>query len=90
MTTVLSWRSFAENIQNKRRSGKSNPDEETLRGTLAIALSAGGLIVIAYGAVFAGAGMWLKAYPQLKRYPDRPMPKYIPPRDARVHDPMNY
>ena len=59
-------------------------------GTLAIALSSGGLIVIAYGAVFVGAGMWLKAYPQLKQYPDRPMPKYIPPRDTRVHDPMNY
>ena len=59
-------------------------------GTLAIALSSGGLIVIAYGAVFVGAGMWLKAYPQLKQYPDRPMPKYIPPRDSRVHDPMNY
>ena len=59
-------------------------------GTLAIALSAGGLIVIAYGAVFVGAGMWLKAYPQLKQYPDRPMPKYVPPRDTRVHDPMKY
>ncbi|OYV05300.1 MAG: hypothetical protein CFE26_12310 [Verrucomicrobiales bacterium VVV1] len=59
-------------------------------GTLAIALSAGGFVVIAYGAVFVGAGMWIKAYPQLKRYPDRPMPKYVPPRDSRVHDPMSY
>ena len=58
--------------------------------TLAIALSAGGLIVIAYGAVFVGAGMWLKAYPQLKRYPDRPLPKYVAPRDRRVHDPTAY
>jgi|GEM_PF-4589253 len=59
-------------------------------GTLAIALSAGGLIVIAYGAVIAGAGMWLKSYPQLKNYPDRPLPKYVPPRDKRVYDPKNY
>lgn len=59
-------------------------------GSLAIALSAGGLIVIAYGAVFAGAGMWMKAYPQLKQYPDRPIPKYVPPRDKRVHDPGNF
>lgn len=59
-------------------------------GTLAIAFSAGGLVVIAYGAVFVGAGMWMKAHPQLKRYPDRPMPKYVAPRDSRVHDPTNY
>lgn len=59
-------------------------------GTLSIALSSGGLIVIAYGAVFVGAGIWLKAYPQLKQYPDRPIPKYVPPRDARDHDPVNY
>ncbi len=59
-------------------------------GTLAIALSGGGLIVVAYGAVIVGAGMWLKAYPQLKKYPDRPMPKYVPPRDSHVHDPKSY
>lgn len=58
-------------------------------GTLAIALSAG-VVVIAYGAVFVGAGMWLKAYPKLKQYPSRPMPKYVPPRDPGVHDPMQY
>ncbi len=59
-------------------------------GSLAIALSAGGLIVIAYGAVIAGAGMWMNAYPQLKQYPDRPMPKHVPPRDKRVHDSTNF
>lgn len=59
-------------------------------GTVAIAFSSGGLVVIAYGAVFVGAGMWMKAYPQLKQYPDRPMPRYVAPRDSRVHDPTNY
>lgn len=59
-------------------------------GTLTLALAAGGLIVIAYGAVFAGAGMWLKAYPQLKQYPDRPIPKYVPTKDSSVHDPGSY
>lgn len=59
-------------------------------GTLALALAAGGLIIIAYGAVFCGAGMWLKAYPELKRYPDRPIPKYVPPKDSRNHDPGNF
>ena len=53
-------------------------------GTLVLALAAGGLIVIAYGAVFCGAGMWLKAYPQLKRYPDRPIPKYVRQRTTGI------
>lgn len=59
-------------------------------GTLALALAAGGLIVIAYGAVFCGAGMWLKSYPQLKRYPDRPIPKYVPPKNGRNCDPADF
>ena len=59
-------------------------------GTLALALAAGGFIVIAYGAVFCGAGMWLKAYPQLKRYPDRPLPRYVPPKDSRNHNPGEF
>ena len=58
--------------------------------TFAIAMTVGGLAIIAYGAVFVGAGLWLKTHPQLKKYPDRPLPKYVPPRDPKAHDPVNY
>lgn len=59
-------------------------------GTLVLAFKAGGLIVIAYGAVICGAGMWLKAYPQLSRYPDRPLPRYVTPRDSRNSSPADF
>lgn len=59
-------------------------------GTLALAFAAGGLIIITWGAVFCGAGMWMNSFPKLKRYPDRPVPKYVPPKDSRSHDPANF
>lgn len=59
-------------------------------GTLALAIAAGGLVVIAYGAVITGAGMWMTAYPQLGRYPDRPLPRYVAPRDSRNSSPADF
>ena len=59
-------------------------------GTLVSALYTGGWIVIAYGAVFTGAGMWLQSFPLLKKYPDRRMPVYVPPKDPKDHNPNNY
>ena len=58
--------------------------------TLASALAFGGLIVITYGAVFVGAGMFMRAYPHLKRYPDRRLPVYTPPKNARGEDPQDF
>lgn len=59
-------------------------------GTLTLALAVGGLVFIAYGAVFCGATMWMQAFPRLKRYSDRPLPKYVPPRDKSKHDPGSF
>jgi hypothetical protein len=59
-------------------------------GTLWVAVSAGGLVIIAYGAVIWGAATWLGSYSKLKQHPDRPIPKYVPPRKKGVHDPGNY
>ncbi len=58
--------------------------------SLASALHSGGWIIIAYGAVVSGAGMWMKSYPELKRYPDRKLPIYVPPRDLKNSNPDDY
>lgn len=54
--------------------------------TVATALAFGGLVIIAYGAIFVGAGMFIRAYPQMKRYPDRRLPVFLPPKDATRPD----
>jgi hypothetical protein len=59
-------------------------------GTLFVALSVGGWVFIAYGAVITGFGMCAQTLPLLRRYPDRPLPRYVPPKDARVHDPGSF
>jgi len=59
-------------------------------GTLALAIQGGGLVIIAYGAVIVGAGMWMESFSKLKKYVDRPIPKYRPPRNSAVHDPGEY
>lgn len=58
--------------------------------TLASALHSGGWIVIAYGAVITGAGMWIRNAPEVKKYPDRRLPVYIPPRDPKNSNPADY
>lgn len=58
--------------------------------TLASALHSGGWIIIAYGAVITGAGLWMKNAPAVKKYPDRRLPVYIAPRDPKNSDPSQY
>ena len=58
--------------------------------TLGIALHSGGWILITYGAVITGAGLWLKNPPEVKKYPDRRLPLYVPPRDPKNSDPSQY
>ncbi len=50
----------------------------------------GKLVLIAFGTAIAGAGMGLTAYPQLGRYPDRPLPRYVAPRDSRKSSPADF
>lgn len=58
--------------------------------SLISAFSSGGWIIIAYGSIFAGAGMFLKSFPQLKRYPDRKPPLFLPPKDSGDGSPQDY
>ena len=58
--------------------------------TLATALESGGLVIVAYGAILSGASMAAVSFGGLKRYPDRPIPKYLAPRNPNEHDPGNY
>jgi len=54
------------------------------------AMIGGGLVIFAYGAIFVGAGMFMRAYPKLKQYPDRKLPLFLPPKDARGARPEDY
>jgi len=58
--------------------------------TLLNAFSSGGFILVMYGAVIAGARMWMKAFPRIKHYLDRRLPVYSPPRNTREHNPGEY
>lgn len=55
-----------------------------------VTLISGGVILIAYGAMFVGGGIFMRAYPHLKRYPERKLPVYIPPKNARGEDPQDF
>jgi len=58
--------------------------------TLLSALAHGGLIVIAFGAIFSGASLWGHNYSRLKKYPDRRLPIYLPPKDSTGSRPQDY
>ncbi len=53
-------------------------------------LFAGRIAIPPLVGLVAGLGMWLKAAPELKRYPDRRLPVYTPPKDQRGHNPGQY
>lgn len=53
-------------------------------------LFGGRIAILPTVGIFVGLGMWLKEIPELKRYPDRRLPVYTPPKDARGHNPGQY
>ena len=53
-------------------------------------LISGRIFIPCIVGIFVGAGLWMKAAPALKRYPDRRLPAYIPPKSLRGHHPDQY
>ena len=60
-------------------------------GSLFLAFSYGGLGIVAYGAVLWGAATLWSGLTNVKSYPDREIPRYMPPVEkAEGHSPESY
>jgi len=60
-------------------------------GSLVLALSSGGLVIVAYGAVLSGAATFWSGIANVGKYPDREIPVYREPEvKVKGHNPDTY